>query len=289
MALKILIATPAYGDMVYTGYHESVAGLVSAFARAAPGIVFEQKVINVPVLATARNILASMVIADPSYSHLLFVDADMAFSPSLIAKMLQSKRPFVASVYPEKLTHWKELGEELAKDRMPTMQARLVTSSYVCGKELWEEETASGKRVIRMVGGLCRIGLAGTGVMLIAREALVALQARFPELWVEHPAEEIRERGLETGGLMRCFDTFVNEDGYLVGEDIAFCHRWRQTGGDIWVVMDEAIVHQGIARFMGHALIAMKSDPTNRVRGVSQRARGREDPWFKRVLAATAP
>lgn len=288
MALKILIATPAYGDMVYTGYHESVSGLIGAFARVAPDIVFEQKVINVPVLATARNILASLVIDDPSYSHLLFVDADMAFSPSLIAKMLQSKRPFVASVYPEKLTHWKELGEELAKDRMPTMQARLVTSSYVCGKELWEEETTSGKRVIRMVDGLCRIGLVGTGVMLVAREALVAIKNRFPELWVEHPAEEIRERGLDEGGLMRCFDTFVNEDGYLVGEDIAFCHRWRQTGGDIWVVMDEAIVHQGVARFMGHALIALKSDPAFAIRGMAKRSRGRDDPWFKRVLAAGA-
>lgn len=287
MALKILIATPAYGDKVHTGYHESIAGLVTAFARAAPDIVFEQKVINVPVLATARNILASMVIDDPSFSHLLFVDADMAFSPSLIAKMLQSKRPFVASVYPEKVTHWKELGEELAKDRMPTMQARLVTSSYVCGKELWEEEVGSGKRVIRMVDGLCRIGLAGTGVMLIAREALLAIKDRFPALWVEHPAEEIRERGLEEGGLMRCFDTFVNEDGYLVGEDIAFCHRWRQTGGDIWVVMDEAIVHQGVARFMGHALIALKSDPALSVRGVAKRSRGRDDPWFRRVLAKT--
>jgi len=286
MGLKILIATPAYGDKVHIGYHESVAGFVAAFARAAPDIVFEQKVIDVPVLAMARNILASLVIDDPSYTHLLFVDADMAFSPSLIAKMIQSRRPFVASVYPEKLTHWKELGEELAKDRMPTMQARLTTSTYVCGPELWEEDRGGPRRVIRMVDGFARMGLVGTGVMLVAREALLAIRDAFPHLWVEEPAEEVRERGLEVGGLLRCFDTFVNEEGYLVGEDIAFCHRWRQTGGEIWVAMDEAIVHQGIARFMGHALIALASDPTHRTKSSFRRSRDRDDRWWVRTLRA---
>lgn len=288
MTTKILIATPAYGDKVHVGYHESIAGLVSAFAQGAPEVIFEQKVINVPVLATARNILASIVIDDPSYSHLLFVDADMAFSPSLIAKMLNVRHPFVASVYPEKLTHWKELGEELAKDGMEIMRARLVTSSYVCGKELWEEVRSSGRRVIRVVDGFARMGLVGTGVMLVSREALLAIKDANPKLWVEEPAAEVRGWGLTEGGLLRCFDTFVNEAGYLVSEDIAFCHRWRGTGGEIWAAMDEAIIHSGVARYMGHALIALKSNPKMRIKGIAKRSRGRDDRWFARVLAAKA-
>lgn len=286
MALKILIATPAYGDMVHRGYHESVAGLISAFALAAPGIVFDQKVVNIPVLAMARNILASLVIDDPSYTHLLFVDADMAFSPSLVAKMLQSRRPFVACVYPEKLTHWKELGEALADDAVSTMEARLSTSTYVCADAIFEEVLEDGRRVVRVVDGMVQFGLVGTGVVLVSREALVAMRDGYPNLWVDEPAEEVRERGLEEGGLLRCFDTFVNEDGYLVGEDIAFCHRWRQIGGEIWAVADEAIVHQGVARYMGHALIALKSDPALRVTGRAQRSRGRDDPWYLRALRA---
>ena len=72
----------------------------------------------------------------------------------------------------------------------------------------------------------------------------------------------------------------------MVGEDIAFCHRWRQIGGEIWAVVDEAIVHQGVARYQGHALIALKSDPAYRVRGVQKRSRGRDDPWYLRALRA---
>ena len=286
MAPKILIATPAYGDMVHRGYHESIAGMVSAFALAAPGIVFEQKVVNIPVLSMARNILVSLVLDDPSYTHLLFVDADMAFSPSLVAKMLQSGRPFVACVYPEKQTHWKELGETLADPEVPTMQARLIASSYVCAEAVMEKVFPDGRHLIEVVDGMVEFGLVGTGVMLISREALLALREGYANLWVEEPAEEVRERGLTEGGLLRCFDTFVNEDGYMVGEDIAFCHRWRQIGGQIWAVVDEAIVHQGVARYQGHALIALKSDPALRVRGVQKRSRGRDDPWYLRALGA---
>ena len=129
--MKILIATPAYGDVVFNGFTESVANLVLAFARAFPDIVFEHRLIDVPVLATARNILASLVLNDESYSHLLFIDADMAFSPMLIARMLACRRPFVGSIYPVKHYCWDELAE-LAHSDLTTIQTRMIAADYIC-------------------------------------------------------------------------------------------------------------------------------------------------------------
>ena len=37
-------------------------------------------------------------------------------------------------------------------------------------------------------------------------------------------------------------------DGERKGEDIAFCKRWRKTGGDIWLLVDAPLSHEGPTR-----------------------------------------
>ena len=280
--MKILIATPAYGELVHRGYTESIGNLVLAFARAFPDIVFEHRLIDVPVLATARNILASIVVNDESYSHLLFVDADMAFSPMLIARMLASGKPFVGSIYPAK-QHSFETWAKLVGEDMPTDRMRMVAASYVCGGDVIEGVDETGQRRRTVTDGLVRVRASGTGVMLIQRGALVAMREALPELWLETPGAQIRAWGLETGGLFRGFDTTVNDEGYHVGEDIAFCLRWTGLGGEIWAVVDEAIVHSGNAHFRGVAASALEIGGLA-VTWKRLRADGRDDPWWRRAL-----
>jgi hypothetical protein len=67
--MKILLATPAHGGQVCVGYHESVANTPMFFKTEYPGIVFEPKIISVALLPVARDILASIVLNDPSVVH----------------------------------------------------------------------------------------------------------------------------------------------------------------------------------------------------------------------------
>lgn len=280
--MKILIATPAYGEMVHRGYTESIGNLVLAFARAFPDIVFEHRLVDVPVLATARNILASLVVNDASYSHLLFIDADMAFSPMLIARMLASGRPFVGTIYPAK-QHSFDAWAKVAQEDMPTQQMQMVATSYVCGGDVIEGVDEAGVRRRTVVDGMVRVRASGTGVMLIARDALLAMREAIPGLWLEEPGAQIRAWGLGEGGLFRGFDTTVNDEGYHVGEDIAFCLRWTSIGGEIWAVVDEAIVHSGNAHYRGLALAAFQVAGLA-VKPKRLRADGRGDPWWSRSL-----
>ena len=283
--MKILIATPAYRDQVLRGYHETIAQMVSIFAERFPFVTFEQRLIDVPLLTTARNILASIVLADESYSHLLFVDADMAFSPLLVARMLRLSKPVVGVFYPEKRIDWERLGKAMTPERS-TLQARLVAAGYVCQGEEISEIYDDGRKVTRVVDGFVRAHLCGAGVLLIERRVLETLRETNPELWIAEPGEQIRRWGLEQGGLLQCFDTRVNEAGFMVGEDVAFCLRWTETGGEIWTAVDEAVVHSGTTRCPGHALVALASDPKLTVRMVDRRGKGRDDAWYRRVLAA---
>lgn len=283
--MKILVGTPAYGDRVMNGYHASIVDLVRAFARAAPDIEFVHKVIDVPVLATARNIMASIVLNDPSFTHLLFIDADMGFSPTLIARMLAFRKPFIGSIYPSKTDSFDAF-MDLAKKHpeASTLQLRLAASRYICGGEAILRNVVGGGQGLEVIDGFVRVKASGTGIMLIERGVFEHLRDRLPDMWISEPGEAVRRWGLEQGGLFRGFDTIVNPDGYHVGEDIAFCLRWVLDGGEIWAAIDEAIVHSGIGYYRGHALTALKTKK-RRVREVRRRSKGAKDPWFRRVLA----
>lgn len=280
--MKILIATPAYGEQVYRGYTESVANLVLAFARAFPQVEFHHKLLDLPVLATARNILASIVMNDESYSHLLFIDADMAFSPMLIAKMLAFKRPFIGAIYPVKRSFFQDLAQYCSED-MSTLQAQMVAATYVCEGDVVAHIAPDGQRVIRVLDGFVQTTASGTGVMLVERSALMQMRERDPALWMEEPGQQVRDWGLESGGLFRGFDSMVNSEGYHVGEDIAFCLRWTMMGGEIWAAIDEAIVHSGHVAYRGMAHLTFEqSGAVLRKRAI--REVGRYRSWWERAL-----
>jgi hypothetical protein len=160
----------------------------------------------------------------------------------------------------------------------------LAASEYICGGELMLRNVIGGGKGVEVIDGFTKVTASGTGIMLIERGVFEHLRDTLPDMWVEEPGPAVREWGLESGGLFRGFDTIVNQQGYHVGEDIAFCLRWTLGGGEIWAAIDEAIVHSGLAYYRGHALTALKTEK-RRVRETHRRSMGRKDPWYMKALA----
>ena len=77
---NVLIGTPTYNRQVYTEYLNSLLGLLSAPINASFGL----RMPYFSLIAFARNYLATVVLENESYTHLLFIDADMGFRPQLI-------------------------------------------------------------------------------------------------------------------------------------------------------------------------------------------------------------
>jgi hypothetical protein len=256
--MKILLATPAHGGMVCLGYHQSILSMYAFFRDEFPGIQFEDRSVVCSVLPLARNILASMLLNDKSFTHLLFVDSDMGFSPSMIAKMIAFQKPLVGCIYPMKQFDydWFHASGLMHKD---PLVARMLANDYVGGQgSLITTTGPNGERQTQVVEGFVKVSYAGTGIMLIHRDVLQAIKDRFPELWVPTPSEMYRKHGLK-GGVLQCFDSFQGADGLFPGEDIAFCRRWVDgCGGEIWSCVDEAILHIGQENFVGHYLLKMQ-------------------------------
>ena len=260
--MKILLGTPVHGGMVCLGYHETIIRTLAFFGQEYPGIRFDVRCIVSSMLPLARNILASMTLNDESFTHLLFVDSDMGFSPTLIAKMLAFQKPVVGCVCPKKSFNYEWFHASAGTYDDP-MIARLLANEYIGGQSaVMAETTPNGERTTRLVDGFVPVQYAGTGIMLIHRDALMAIKARFPELWVENPGERYRSYGLR-GGVLQCFDSFQGPDGLFPGEDIAFCRRWIEgCGGEIWASVDETIVHIGQENFIGQYLLKLQRGET---------------------------
>ena len=256
--MKILLGTPAHGGMVCLGYHESVLRTLATFRNEFPGIQFENRSIVCSVLPLARNILASMVLNDPSFTHLLFIDSDMGFSPSLIAKMIAQQKPVVGAVCPQKKFNY-DWFHASAKTHPNPAVARILANDYVGGQgAIMTTPGPDGKRQTQMVEGFVRVSYAGTGIMLIHRSVFETMKEKFPELWVANPGERHKQFGLE-GGVLQCFDVVQGPDGLFPGEDLAFCRRWVDVcGGEIWSCIDEAIAHIGQENFVGQYLLKMQ-------------------------------
>jgi hypothetical protein len=255
--MNILLGTPVHGGMVCLGYHETILRTLAFFGKEYPGIRFEPRSIVSSVLPFARNILASLTLNE-GFSHLLFVDSDMGFSPALIAKMIAFQKPVVGCICPKKSFNYDWFHASAASYDNP-MIARLLANDYIGGQGAVIAETGpNGERTTRLVDGFVRVQYAGTGIMLIHRDVFVAIKARFPELWVENPGEKYRSFGLQ-GGVLQCFDSVQGSDGLFPGEDIAFCRRWVEgCGGEIWSSVDEAIVHIGQENFVGQYLLKLQ-------------------------------
>jgi hypothetical protein len=203
-----------------------------------------------------RNYFASRVLNDQSYTHLLFVDSDMGFAPSLIEHMIALDKPVVGSIYPKRALDLKRLSEIMKQVDNPQI-ARMIAQDYVgAGTALGLNDDQSIDQLV-IEGPAVRVLHAGTGVMLIQRQVFEDIRNAYPDLWVDQPGAYV---GLgHKGGVLQCFESLVNQDGFYIGEDVSFCHRWREgCGGEIWSVVTETIVHKGPDLFVGRYLTKLE-------------------------------
>ena len=261
-AAKVLIGTPVYDRQVLAPYHEAVFGLLNAFRRSE--VEFDSWLFEGTQIAASRNIIATKVLLDERYSHLLFIDADMGFGPGLIRKMLDFDQPVVGCVYPQR-HHDYDAFARITRSVEDPRAARLIAQRYAGGDaDLHGADT--GRLTVR--GSFVRAVRAGAAILLIKREVLMRLRERFPELWGE--STSVAHRALEIGdGLFQPFaQTLQSPTGMVYGEDYAFSHRWVEgCGGEIWSCFDETITHTGRERFVGNYSVRMRPKPQQDAQG----------------------
>lgn len=236
-APHLFVATPCYGGLVTQRYMQSTVALMQEAAAWGVGVSVELLGYD-SLITRSRNTLAAQFLDTPGATHLLFVDADLGFEPEQVRRMLRLDEEVVAGLYPLKLLDWEGAPEREAAGEAPERSVLRYVGLPCSGAERIERAG--------FVTGL----YAGTGFMLIRRSALLRLASAHPELRYTHT--HTRARQAPSANRYALFDCMIEpETGHYLSEDYAFCRRWRDVGGRIWLDTQGRMVHVGTHEFAG--------------------------------------
>ena len=246
-APHILIATPAYGANVKIQYMESILRTVQAFQRRGLRYDFRGTV-NAEVV-TARNFLASVMYERPQYTHLLFVDADMAFAPASVEKLLDAGKPLIGCIYPKKRLS--------ASTFARAARAHADDSTALASAFDFVVRHPAGTKRVQVTNGICRVLGLGMGLTLIERRVFVDLLATGKI--ATNAKHDLGPDGLD-GPLYGFFDPLQSEGSQYVSEDFSFCERWvRLCGGEVLALPAEEISHIGDFTYRASYLDRLKA------------------------------
>lgn len=202
-----------YGGMCQGAFFESALELVRDLTRAEIRHTWCVTV-NESLVQRARNTTVATFLKS-DFERLMFIDADIDFSPQDVANLWNLDADVAVAAYPMKrpdspLSAWKK--------------GKLV--------EITEAMTEPFE-----------VDFAGTGFMMIKRAVFEKMIQRYPAT--------VHQEG-HVGECYALFDCELHgtlENRVYLSEDYTFCHRWRYLGGKILCDPTIRLGHWGTHRY----------------------------------------
>lgn len=235
----LFVATPCYGGMVTQRYMQCIFALLQRGTEQGYGVSL-QTLGYESLITRGRNTLVSMFLDQPSATHMMFIDADIGFDPRDVERMMAFGGDVVAGMYPLKILEWDDASIARARAGEALETAALRYVGVPCG---------DGEREAR--DGFVTADFAGTGFMLIRREAIERMVKAYPE--THYTAAHNFTHAPRSRNLYALFDCIIEpETGHYLSEDYTFCRRWRAIGGKVWLDTQTRLLHIGPHEFAGH-------------------------------------
>jgi hypothetical protein len=258
---KFFIATPCYGGQLNEPYFRSVIKMMTFFNGHQIPLAFGT-IANESLVTRARNVLVAYFLAS-DYTHLMFIDADIEFQTEDILKLYAHKKDVVVGAYPKKGVAWDKIRSNLTdpanKDKnLSDRDMASFGSDYAINFKFVDKET----KTIGVENGLIKLHDAGTGFMMISREAILKMIKAYPELKYNNDVN-IANADLKDH-FYALFDTMIDPvDRRYLSEDYTFCRRWQEIGGDVWLDPSISLNHYGHFCFQGNpeAIISFGPQP----------------------------
>lgn len=211
----VLICIPAYQQSMTAQTAETLYTVGQWLTKQ--GIPNQLSWFSAADIVEVRNLFLTVWYdVHTNYDHLLFIDADMGFHPMLIRDMIRFNKPLLGAFY-----------------------ARRQPTPSIVGTVVNEKHSIDD-----VVNGFIPARDLGCGVMLIKRQVVTTMLEKMPELSDGLPSVLSSAVPMKLDRLIRAFDP-IREGPRRLSEDVSFCHRWVECGGEIWANVDHRISHVG--------------------------------------------
>jgi hypothetical protein len=235
---SIMVATPCYGGQLTVAYITSALALQRACAARDIEINFNFRHGEALITRARADMTAEFLLS--SATHLIFIDADIGFAPEQVFRLLAFDADVTAAAYPLKRIDWEKL-QRLAQAGRTDLETAVL--DYVIYPET--------KGPMQAHNDFVRVRYTGTGFLMIRRAALLRMCEAHPELRykaAQREADLLREDSYRYA-LFECM--IEPETGLYLSEDYAFCRRWTELGGAIWLDIRSKLTHYGPNAFRG--------------------------------------
>jgi glycosyltransferase involved in cell wall biosynthesis len=169
--------------------------------------------VGCPYISAARATMLRKAL-DANADVIVFIDHDLSWRPNDLLKLIQTDGDVVAGLYRFKKPEIEYMGAVMADD--------------------------DGRPIVRGDGCMAAHSIPA-GFLKITEKAVSKFIESYPELcYGKRHAPHV--------------DLFNHGASNFVwyGEDYAFARRWREAGGQIWVVPDLALTHHGDKAYEGN-------------------------------------
>jgi|TARA_Y100000114_G_scaffold140701_1_gene145847 hypothetical protein len=238
---SIFVATPVHSEV---SIHYFQACLEFQKHCISNNIQASFQVMKSSLITQGRNLCVSSFMQS-NHTHLLFVDSDIEFQTQSIFKMISSDKQVISVPYPLKQLFWDKAWERISKGNIKNAKDLKFKGLYSYPMKVEDDKN------IKIKDGVIEVTHSPTGCMLIKREVIEKMIKAYPE-------KEIVQKSVINGELIKVpylynlFDTeFDPKTKNYLGEDFAFCKRWKEIGGKCYALITDRITHAGEHQYRG--------------------------------------
>jgi hypothetical protein len=231
----ILVATPVHSD-VSMHYAQSLLHLQKWCFHNKVRIGFQ--LMKSSLITQGRNMCVAEFLKK-DFTHLLFIDSDISFSEGAAGRLIEANKDVISIPYPLKDMNWDKGFKMIQEGKIKSALDLKNKAFYRYPFKVPDPEN------IKIKNKVIEVTHSPTGFMMIKREVFEKMIIAYPNLRIDQD-QLVNGKVEKLGHMWNFFDTlFDPEKRTYLGEDFAFCKRWRDIGGTCHAWIGDYITHVG--------------------------------------------
>jgi hypothetical protein len=231
----ILVATPVHSD-VSMHYAQSLLHLQKWCFHNNVRIGFQ--LMKSSLITQGRNMCVAEFLKK-GFTHLLFIDSDIAFNEGAAGRLIEANKDVISIPYPLKDMNWDKGFKMIEEGKIKSALDLKNKAFYRYPFKVPDPEN------IKIQNKVIEVTHSPTGFMMIKREVFEKMIIAYPNLRIDQD-QLVNGKVEKLGHMWNFFDTlFDPEKRTYLGEDFAFCKRWRDIGGTCHAWIGDYITHVG--------------------------------------------